>query len=62
MPSSVHYTCYMLNNKDKFFGIETNKILFHDGMENDGKIIVVNTDFNNILKNNVCFVLIFEKV
>ena len=27
-----------------------------------GKIIVVDIDFNNILKNNVCFVLIFEKI
>ena len=61
MPSSIHYTCYKLNIKDNFFGLNKDKYLFHDRMENNRNIIVVYTDISDIIKKNVCYIFIYEK-
>ena len=60
MSSSIHYTCYILNNKDNFFGLNKDNYLYHDGMKINWNITVLNKDISDIIKKNVCFIFIYE--
>ena len=59
MPSELHYTCYILNNKYNYLNLNLGKALFHDGKYNE---YILESDINleNILKNNICYIIIIS--
>ena len=34
MPTHLHYTCFIINNKYNYLGLSLNKTLYHDCMKN----------------------------
>ena len=62
LPSPLHYTCFILNNKQNFLGLDQNINLYHDGKENNGFVIEVKEDLETIIKKNVCYIIILENI
>ena len=52
MPSELHFTCYILNNKYNYLNLSLGMTIYQ-WKKNNGYVLESDTDIENILKNNI---------
>jgi len=60
--NNLHYSYYILNNDINILNLILNTNLIHDGLQNGGKIIEINDNIENIIKNNICYIFLISRV
>ena len=59
MTSELHFDCYILNNKYNYLNLSL-EMTIYQWKKNNGLVLESDADIENILNNNICYVVVIS--